>query len=460
MAQILIIEDEVLLAKSLSRSLAAAGHDCVTSVSAEEGLSMLERSPSDIVLLDLQLPGMSGLEAIKHIRELDANISVIIATAHATMAAAVEAMRAGACDLLRKPLDAEEVRLAVERAISEARLRQTISYYQHVESDRVDEDRLVCNSRPMQQVSQIISRILAKDLPSSSEYPPVLVLGETGTGKDLVARIIHFRSTFHDKPFIEVNCSTLPKGLEEAELFGYERGAFTGAERSKRGLFEAGSGGTVFLNEIGDLTPEAQVKLLQAIEQRSIRRVGGLRDVEVDVRIIAATHRDLSASGQFRQDLYYRLHNLTVQLPPLRERQDDIVELAEFFLQRFGHKYGALKTLSDDARSVMRAYSWPGNVRELRQLMERITFLDTGTEITPAELNLGPPAAVTTRQPGEDLWPFPIPSGGIDLEALERELIQKALAQTQGNVSRAAQLLRIGREALRYRIQKYRLAPK
>lgn len=453
MAHILIIEDEVLLAKSVARSLARAGHECIMSATAEDGLTMLETTPSDVVLLDLQLPGMSGLEALGRIKELDPNTPVIIATAHATMAAAVEAMRAGACDLLRKPLDIEELRLAVERALRDSRMRQTISYYNNIEADRVEQDKLVCRSPAMKEVDRFVNQILGADLASPSDYPPVLILGETGTGKDLVARTIHYHGALAQGPFIEVNCSTLPKGLEEAELFGYERGAFTGADRAKRGLFEAATGGTLFLNEVGDLTAEAQAKLLQAIERKCIRRVGGVRDVDVDVRIVAATNRDLRQSDHFRQDLYFRLHNLTIELPPLRERREDLGELTDMFMLKFGQKYGVEKVLGSDARAAMAKYDWPGNVRELRQLIERVTFLNREREVTAGDMQL--PVDPT----GPEQLPEETPGTAIDLDLAkaEQRMIVTALEQTRGNVTRAAELLGITREALRYRIHKYDL---
>jgi DNA-binding NtrC family response regulator len=457
MAQVLIVEDEILLAKSLSRSIASRGHDCVVANSAEEGLKLLERTPTDIVLLDLQLPGMSGLEAIKEIRRFDVNISVIIATAHATMATAVEAMRSGACDLLRKPLDTEEVMLALERAVNDARMRQTISYYQDVEAEKTESDRLVCRAPRMLAVQKLIDKLLAVELESPGDYPPTLILGETGTGKDLVARVLHYRGRFHNQPFIEVNCSTLPAGLEEAELFGYEKGSFTGADRSKRGLFEAAHGGTIFLNEIGDLTPEAQVKLLSVIENKSVRRVGGLRDIAVDVRILAATNRDLTNASGFREDLYYRLNNVKIELPPLRERKEDILEIARIFLANFGRKYGTRKTLSAEAEAALVAYAWPGNVRELRQLLERVSFLDTSAVVTVPDLNLPAPAKPLPPQPLTDIWQFEFPESGVNLELLEKAVIVKALKACAGNVSDAARKLGLGREALRYRINKYEI---
>lgn len=458
MAQIMIIEDEVLLAKSLCRSLVERGHDCLSANSAEEGLSLLEKMPTDIVLLDLQLPGMSGLDAIGKIREFDPGISVIIATAYATMASAVEAMRSGACDFLRKPLDTEEVFLAVERAIAGARLKQTVSYYHDLEAEKTDEDRLICKSPRMRSVVDLVGKLAAMDLASPSDYPPVLIIGETGTGKDLVARNLHFNGKFSKQPFIEVNCTTLPTGLEEAELFGYEKGSFTGADRSKRGLFEAAGGGTIFLNEIGDLTLEAQVKLMQVIEQKCLRRVGGLRDVAVDLRIIAASNRDLTDPSKFREDLYYRLNNATVELPPLRERKEDIPELASLFLAKFARKYRTKKSLGPDAVSAIINHTWPGNVRELRQLMERVTFLNSDEVISAAALNLPSSGTAKLVVSGEAGVEVVLPTEGVDLEMIEKEVILKVLRETGGNISEAARRLHLGREALRYRIKKHEIS--
>jgi len=458
MAQILIIEDEILLAKSLARSLMGRGHECVTAATAEDGLKMLEQLPADIVLVDLQLPGMSGFEAMKKIRQRDPETAVIVVTAFGTMASAVEAMRSGASDFLRKPLDTEELALAVERALTDARLKQAVAYYHNREAEKTDEDRLITNSPKMKNVSLMIDKLLDMNLPSASEYPPVLILGETGTGKDLIARVIHYRGRLSEKPLVEVNCSSLPKGMEEAELFGYEKGAYTGAHRSKRGLFETAEEGTIFLNEVGDLNPEAQVKLLQAIENKSIRHLGGLRDISMDVRIIAATNRDLTDRNAFREDLYQRLKHFEIEVPPLRERTEDIVELANHFLGRFCRKYNVDKHFSEDAGAALKEYSWPGNVRELRQLIERVTFLSTGNTIHARDLNIPQPRRSAVSLSGEGRLKIDFPEDGIELEAIEKEVILQALIASGGNVSEAARKLRIGREALRYRIKKHSIS--
>ncbi len=458
MAQILIIEDEVLLAKSLARSLMSRGHECLTAASAEDGLKMLEQLPADVVLVDLQLPGMSGFEAMKRIRQRDPDTAVIVVTAFGTMASAVEAMRSGASDFLRKPLDTEELALAVERALSDARLKQEVAYYHSRELEKTDEDRLVTNSLRMRRVSEMIEKLQVMNLARSSDYPPVLILGETGTGKDLVARIIHYRGQLSTKPFVEVNCSSLPKGLEEAELFGHEKGAFTGAHRSKRGLFETADGGAIFLNEVGDLSPEAQVKLLQAIENKTVRHVGGLRDISVDVRVIAATNRDLKDKKAFREDLFHRLNNFVIQVPPLRERAEDMTELAELFLGRFCRKYGVEKRLSDNAVASLARYDWPGNVRELRQMMERVIILSGDAVIDGDELHIPRSTISAFSLDSNGIINIDFPSDGIGLEVIEKEVILKALISSGGNVSEAARKLKIGREALRYRIGKYSIS--
>ncbi len=460
MAQILIIDDEVLLARSLARSLTQRGHECFLAGTAEDGLRMLRTSPPDVVLLDLQLPGMPGLAALTQILEFDPNVVVIITTAYGTVASAVEAMRAGAADFLRKPLDIEEVSLTIERAMANARLRDTLVYYRKREVEQAGPDHLLGDSPAMKGIIETISRLTGLNLARASDCPPVLITGETGTGKDLAARIIHYQSRFASQPFIDVNCPSLPRGLEEAELFGFERGAFTDAKRSKRGLFEAATGGTIFLNEIGDLSLEVQVKLLQVIERKTLRHIGGLRDIPVDVRIIAATNRDLPAMvkrGGFREDLYHRLHHFYLELPALRQRGTDVLLLAEHFLRRSARTYGvAEKSFSPEATAAILAYDWPGNLRELDHVIDRAVALSRTAAVTLEDLGLRVTATEkpedSATQAGKDRL-----SGEKTLGAIERETIQKALREANGNVSEAARMLGIGREALRYRIQKHHL---
>jgi DNA-binding NtrC family response regulator len=411
----------------------------------------------------MQLPGLSGLEALKKIREADPNILVVIVTAYGTIASAVEAMRLGAVDFLRKPLDTDEVAIAIERALAHARLERTVSFYQKREAERSSEEEFLGESPKAHEVRDFIQKLSGLAVAKVSELPPVLILGETGTGKDLVARLLHFKSAFWAAPFIEVNCPTLPRGLEEGELFGYEKGAFTDARQSKRGLVEVAEGGTLFLNEIGDLPPESQAKLLRLIEQKKLRHVGGLRDLYINVRIIAATNRDLGQavkSGQFRQDLFFRLNHVTITLPPLRERKEDILFMAEHFLRKTSGRRDSPKKpklLSEGAKKALHAYFWPGNVRELRQLLERAALFSSDETIEPVELRLQIDAAPLVKVSTSSKVKVEFGPDGVDLEEVEKQLIIRALEESAGNVSEAARKLRLTREALRYRVQKFGL---
>ncbi len=463
MAQILIIDDEILLGRSLSRALSQRGHEASAVGTAEEGLSLLEKLFPDIVLLDMQLPGLSGLETLKKIREIDPNILVIIVTAYGTIASAVEAMQLGAIDFLRKPLDTDEVAIAIERALAHARLARTVSFYQKREAEQLGEEEFLGESPPAREVRAFIKKLSGLAVARVSDLPPVLILGETGTGKDLVARLLHYRSTFASAPFIEVNCPTLPRGLEEGELFGHEKGAFTDARQSKRGLAEVAEGGTLFLNEIGDLPLESQAKLLRLIEQKKLRHLGGLRDISIDVRIIAATNRNLTEavqSGQFRQDLFYRLNHVTATLPPLRERANDILLLAQHFLDKAAAQAAGNKSkhrLSEASGRALLDYRWAGNVRELRQLMEKAALFSSGATIEPADLRLQAETVSTVKVSGDSKVKVEFGPDGIDIEEVEKQLIVRALEESEGNVSEAARKLKLGREALRYRIQKFGL---
>ena len=462
MTQILIIDDEILLGRSLSRALVQRGHEASAVGTAEEGLALLEKLQPDIVLLDMQLPGLSGLETLKKIREIDPNVLVVIVTAYGTIASAVEAMRLGAIDFLRKPLDTDEVAIAIERALAHARLARTVSFYQKREAEQLGEEEFLGESAPAREVRAFIKKLSELSVAKVSDLPPVLILGETGTGKDLVARLLHYRSTFGSAPFIEVNCPTLPRGLEEGELFGYEKGAFTDARQSKRGLAEVAEGGALFLNEVGDLPLESQAKLLRLIEQKKLRHLGGLRDISIDVRIITATNRNLAEevkTGQFRQDLFYRLNHVTITLPPLRERANDILPLAEHFLGKAASRVEGHhpKSLNEVSRKALVDYRWPGNVRELRQLMEKAALFSSGATIEPADLRLQTETVSAVKVSGDSNVAVEFGPDGIDIEEVEKQLIVRALEESQGNVSEAARKLKLGREALRYRIQKFGL---
>ncbi|HXE56456.1 MAG TPA: sigma-54 dependent transcriptional regulator [Gemmatimonadales bacterium] len=461
---ILIVDDERTLARAIKAFLAEQGYEAEVAGDAEQALQRLESLRPDVVFTDVRLPGMDGIALLRRIREFDPAIPVIVMTAFGSIEGAVEAMKLGAFDYLKKPVDLEELRLLVDRAREHALLRQELSYYRGRAAQELPPAGILAASPPMREVLERVRQVAALEDP-----PPVLITGETGTGKGLVARTIHASSRRAGRPFIEVNCTALPATLMEAELFGYERGAFTDAKESKLGLFEAAEGGYIFLDEIGDVELSLQGKLLRAIEERVVRRVGGVRDRRIDVRILAATNRDLERETQrerFRRDLYFRLAVIILRLPPLRERGEDVLLLAEHFLARFSAKYGkTVRRLEPAVRDLLRAYPWPGNVRELSHVIERAVLWSRGPTLEVEHLSLSVPAtpepesapasapAAAMDGNGSPLPPLPPP--GVDLERWERALIEQAMREAGGNQTRAAQRLGISRDTLRYRLKKY-----
>lgn len=458
MPDILIVEDEAVFGKSLARFLSGAGYDCTLKSRAEDGLRVMEEVGPQAVLLDVRLPGMDGLKALRAFQQLDADLPVIMITAHGTIETAVEAMKAGAADYLCKPLDLQEVRLVLERALDNARDRRRLSYYQGREAAQGERNLLVGACPAMRQVFNLVERFSRIGSGSAGEMPTVLILGETGTGKGLVARAIHARGPASQGPFVEVNCTTLPKDLIEAELFGYEKGAYTGAAESKPGLAEAAEGGTLFLDEVGELPVAVQAKLLQLIENKAVRRLGGLRTRTIPMRIIAATNRDLEAlsgDGTFRQDLLYRLKVLPLELPPLRRRGDDVRLLAEHFLAAFSRQYAAPGLrLSPAALETLGSYPWPGNVRELAHVIERAVLLSDRPIIGPDLIGLPEGAGSGTGLVSEAEG-----LANLTLHEVERRVLTQALTASRGNVSEAARRLGLSREAMRYRLQKHGIVP-
>jgi DNA-binding NtrC family response regulator len=460
MAKILIIDDEAVFARSAAHFLSRSGHECWSLSSAEEGLAIIEKERPDLILLDIKLAGMSGLEALKRIASLDPNAIVIIMTAYSSVESAVAAMKDGAYDYIQKPIDHDELKFTIEKALETSRLRERLSYFQRKEVQQSAHRDIIGASPQMKQIIDLIERIAHLEPGPAGDLPTVLLLGETGTGKDLVARAIHHRGSLAGQPFVEVECTSIPKELAEAELFGYEKGAFTGASAAKPGLIEAADGGTLFLDEVGELGLDLQAKLLKAIERKQIRRLGSLRERRIHARIIAATNRDLEAAvraGQFRQDLYYRLKVLTIELPPLRERGEDVVLLANHVLKKLTHKYSfPERRFTETGLDALRKYRWPGNVRELAHVVERALLVSDEIEIGPSALGLEI-SLVPIRVGDDGRLDVEFPERGVDLEEIERQLIERALALTEWNVTEAARKLGIGREALRYRIQKHRL---
>jgi len=460
---VLVVEDEKILAESISIYLERSGYATAVAHSGEDGVRMAGEASPDVAVVDIRLPGMDGLEVLKRMREVSPGTEVVMMTAHASVASAVEAMRRGAFDYLNKPLDLDELRVVLDKALVHLRLRRELSYLKARGEAGAHVSEIVGDSPPIRALKEQIERIAGLESPEGGA-PTVLLLGETGTGKGLVARAIHYQSPRAAGPFVEINCAAIPPSLLEAELFGYERGAYTDARTAKPGLFEAAEGGTLFLDEIGHMDPSLQVKLLQAIEDKSVRRLGGLRSKTNKVRIITATNRDLEAAiaeGAFRQDLYFRIKVLTIEIPPLRTRGADIPLLARHFLDHFAKQYGRpRKELSPETEAVLLAYPWPGNVRELAHVMERAVLLHGGPPVTVEDLGLsGGKAEAPVNVAPDGRVQVDFSSGGIVLDEVEKQLIEKALRTAEWNRGRAAELLGISKETLRYRIEKFNLSP-
>jgi DNA-binding NtrC family response regulator len=462
---ILLVEDETTLAKNICVYLVRYGYDVRAADSAEAALAELDTFKPDIVVLDFNLPGMNGVQALERIRAIDHQIKVIMITAHGSIDLAVEAMKAGAYHFITKPIALSKLRLLLEKALNDERRDQALSYYQHKLSSNASLDSLLGPSSAMQSLRQKIRQIIdAESALQDSDAPAVLILGETGTGKELVARALHFSGARRDKPFVEINCASIHAQLLESELFGHERGAFTDARERKFGLFETAEGGTLFLDEIGDMDFALQARVLKAIEEKTVRRLGSVRDQRINVRIIAATHRCMEAlvrEGKFRSDLYFRLRMIQLQVPPLRERDDDPLFLARHFLEMHGTRYGRPKLSFDSsAENMLRRHRWPGNVRELRNIVEQAVLLASGTVIDGVHLNLCSPTVFAEQQqsagmPSDEAAAFP--REGVQLAAVERDLLLRALNHTGWNVTQAARLLGLSRDTLRYRIDKFGL---
>lgn len=464
---ILIIEDEATLAKNMKTYLERHGYEARIAQSAEEGFQQLETFKPDIILLDLRLPGLNGLEALARIRQNSPEVKIVMITAHGNIETAVEAMKAGAYDFLSKPLVLAKLKVLLDKAVGQSRLEGALSYYHEKEAGGSGLASLLGDAPPMRALKNQIEQIIESEKRLKEGEPPaVLITGETGTGKELAARALHYNGPRKEAPFIEINCASIPGPLLEAELFGYERGAFTDAKERKIGLFEAADGGTLFLDEIGEIEISLQAKLLKALEDKVIRRLGNLRELKVDVRVITATNRSLEEAvreGRFRSDLFFRLRILHLELPPLRNRGRDILLLANHFLKIQSRRYGkpGLRFTQETEKALL-DYSWPGNVRELRNMIEQIVLLSRQETIEPDQLAMVPGLAKTNREEGErrDGGRLLLPRQGISLEEVERDLVLQALEQTAWNVTQAAKRLGLTRDTLRYRMEKHRIEPK
>ncbi|MDE0959590.1 MAG: sigma-54 dependent transcriptional regulator [Planctomycetota bacterium] len=459
MALILILDDEQPLLQSLTLELGRGGHTSLPAETGAEALRILETRSIDMAILDVQLPDISGLEVLRKIRAEMPEVPVLMVTAYASVDSAVEAMKEGALDYLEKPLDLEELHLVVERELGNAELRRLAEVNERASA--LTEDKLIIGEcSQLIETMAVIEQISKIPVESAAELPTILIGGETGVGKDLLARFVHESGSLARAPFLQINMSGLPIPLIESELFGHEKGAFTGATKTKQGLFEVASGGTIFLDEIGDMPVDMQTKLLNVLESKKVRRVGGTREHHADVRIIAATNQDLekeAQAGNFRSDLYYRLKVVSLFLPPLRERGHDLDLLIDHFLLRFQHKYKKPNlTIRPEVRAELNRYRWPGNIRELAHTMERLVLISTDHQVSmPNFGNLGATPAAPQNVPlSANSLLFDFSSGSCTLEEVEKHLLEQALDHADGNISKVARLLGLTRGALRHKLDK------
>ncbi|MDQ3168584.1 MAG: sigma-54 dependent transcriptional regulator [Acidobacteriota bacterium] len=454
-SRILVVDDEPSMRELLSIVLRREGHDVFTAPNGKTAIEILEREPIDLLISDIKMPDMSGVDVLKAAKLLDPDLVGIMVTAFASVENAVEAMHLGAYDYVSKPFNVDELRLRISKALERKRLAAENDLLRRVLQTTHRFSNIIGKSAAMQSLFQLIETIA----PTTST---VLLSGESGTGKELVARAIHFNSPRKDRPFVAVNCGALPETLLESELFGHMKGSFTGADSNRKGLVEVADKGTIFLDEIGEMSPMMQVKLLRVLQERKFRRVGGSEEIDADIRVITATNRDLAQrveDGKFREDLYYRINVIPVHLPPLREREGDVALLAEHFVARFSQAMGkSVRAIADDARELLEAYPWPGNIRELENAMERAVALEGSDVIETGSL----PAAVmpggARRASQQGLPQLP---QGFDLEQhvqeIEREYIAEALRRADGAKMKAAELLGMSFRSFRYYMKKYNL---
>jgi len=444
---ILIADDEESLRWVLERGLRQAGYEVTAVADGEAAIQAFEADPVDLVFLDIRMPRLDGLAVLERLRAIRPDACVVVMTAHGTMDTAITAMQRGAYDYLAKPFDLEEVLLLTERALTASRLSQEVTRLRRGLEEVREFSALIGRHPRMQDVYKIIGRIAGTDV-------TVLLRGESGTGKELVARAVHSYSRRSGRPFVAVSCAAIPITLLESEMFGHERGAFTDAKERRLGKFELAHGGTLYLDEIGDMPLELQSKLLRALQERTIERLGGHEPIRVDVRVLAATNRDLEAmvkENRFREDLYYRLNVIPIDVPPLRQRRDDIAVLMDYFLHKHSAPGGRQMKISADARKLLMDYAWPGNVRQLESAIERAMLLAESDEITIEDLPVEIRSSVRTEGSGG----FKLPPEGISFEELERSLIIQAMEQTGWNITRAAKLLGLSFRTLQYRLDKF-----
>ena len=457
MPDILVVDDEENLSYSIQLTLRRAGYECRVAETYEAAISACLKSPPDLALIDVQLPDGNGLDLMVELREKGIDAPVIVITSFGTVASAVAAMKQGAIDFIQKPLSMEELTLAVQRCLENLQLRNQLDAYRHAQRRESGDQKLIGECPEMKQVLELADKIASVPSgPGVAGLITTLILGQTGTGKEVIARYIHHNGPCADRPFIQVNCTAIPENLFEAELFGHEKGTFTDAKEMKKGLMEMADGGTLFLDEIGDMPMNTQAKLLVAIESGRFRRLGGTSERVVDVRVAVATNSDLERKvqqGEFRADLFYRLKGFCIEMPPLRERGDDLFLLADYFADRFSRKFHKpVPELSSQTRELMKRYPWPGNIRELGNVIQRAILVNDTEALEPGMLGLdgtGVPAPI-----GGSGRRYDFSTEDCSLMTVERELLQAALNHTNGNISETARILGLTRGGLRHRLEK------
>ncbi|MEO6392790.1 MAG: sigma-54 dependent transcriptional regulator [Pyrinomonadaceae bacterium] len=451
MANLLIVDDEPGIREVLTLVFERDGHHVRSAENGRLALGLLHQDPADLILSDVRMPDMDGIELLRNAREAHPDIAVIMMTAFATVDTAREAFKLGADDFVQKPFDIDELKLVVAKALEKQNLVKENRAFKRAQADRGSMDNIIGRSSRMQSVYQMIEAV-------AEVTSTVLVNGESGTGKELVARAIHNLSQRSDKPFISINCGAFTETLLESELFGYVKGSFTGANANRKGLFEAAQKGTIFLDEIGEMSPAMQVKLLRVLQERKVRPVGAHDEIEIDTRVIAATNRNLaemSKDGSFREDLYYRISVIPVELPPLRDRREDIPDLINHFIQKFSGDSRRKLGISEKAARLLEAYAWPGNVRELENTIERAVALERTDAIQAERL----PEQVTNYSPTRSASGLTLPEAGINITAhidhLEKTYVVEAMRRTNGNQTRAAELLHLSVRSLRHLLDKH-----
>ncbi|AKL96729.1 acetoacetate metabolism regulatory protein AtoC [Clostridium aceticum] len=450
MKRILVVDDEKNMRWAIKKALEKEAYKIYEAGNGLEAIEKFQEEMPDLILMDLKMPKMEGMEALKKIKEISEKTPVIMITAHGTMESAVEAMKIGALDYISKPFDIEELKVTIAKALKVMALQEEVSYLRE-ELEKNTGKTIIGTSPQIQEILNIVERV-------ASTNATVLILGESGTGKEVIANALHYSSNRKQKPYIKVNCGAIPENLVESELFGYEKGSFTGATARKIGKFEKADGGTIFLDEVGELDLSMQVKLLRVLQEREFERIGGNERVKVEIRVIAATNRDLYKmveEGSFREDLYYRLNVIPIKLPSLRERKEDIPLLTDYFLQKYSQEVGRKNlVISEEVKKKLLNYQWRGNIRELENVIERMVLLGQGNIITEKDL----PYEIIQEEKTEEI--YRLPKEGLCIEELEKNLILQALERTEYNQTKAAQLLGMTRHTLLYRMEKHEIKKK